>query len=154
MEPSRSFALAERSIRGFGQLVASLIYRLKVFGREQLPGTGFLLLPNHLTWVDAVILQLACPRPIRFIVFEHIYKLPWLNPIFRAVGALPISSRRARDAVRAAAEAIGRGEIVCLFPEGELSRTGMLLRLRRGYEIIARSAGAPVVPVWLDRLWG
>src|SRR5207237_8564060 len=60
----------------------------------------------------------------------------------------------ARSASRAAAEKIAEGEIVCLFPEGQLERAGTLLRLRRGYELIAREAHAPVVPVWLDQLWG
>ena len=77
-----------------------------------------------------------------------------LNPIFRAIGALPISPRKAKDAVRAAGEAILAGEIVCIFPEGELSRSGMLLRLKRGYELIARSVKCPVVPAWTDNLWG
>ncbi|MEA3213817.1 MAG: acyl-[acyl-carrier-protein]-phospholipid O-acyltransferase [Chthoniobacter sp.] len=154
VEPSPSPSLAERCIRLAGHALASVIYRVTTFGRDRLPPGGFLLLPNHLTWVDAVVLQLACPRPIRFIVFEEIFNQRWLHPIFRAVGALPISSKRAKDAVRAATEAIQRGEIVCIFPEGELSRTGMLLRLKRGYELIARAANAPVVPVWLDRLWG
>ena len=119
-----------------------------------MPAGGFLLLPNHLTWVDAIVLQLACPRPIRFIIWEDIYKLPLLNFIFRGVGALPISPKRAKDTVRQATELLERGEIVCIFPEGELSRSGMLLRLKRGYELIARAAQCPVVPVWLDRLWG
>jgi acyl-[acyl-carrier-protein]-phospholipid O-acyltransferase/long-chain-fatty-acid--[acyl-carrier-protein] ligase len=134
--------------------LASLIYRVSAHGQHWLPAGGFLLLPNHLTWVDAVVLQLACPRPIRFVVDAAIYRIAWLNPIFRAVGALPISPKRARDAVRDAADAIRAGEIVCIFPEGELSRTGMLLKLKRGYELIARAAECPVVPVWLDRLWG
>src|SRR5262249_53262569 len=103
---------------------------------------------------DAVVLQLACPRPIRFVVFADIYNARWLNPIFRIVGALPISPRRAKDSLRHAVEAIQAGEIVCIFPEGELSRSGMLLRLKRGYELIARQAEATVVPVWLDQLWG
>ena len=72
----------------------------------------------------------------------------------RLAGCIPITSRRAKDAVRTAAERIKEGEVVCLFPEGQLSRSGTLLRLRRGYELIARAAGMPVVPVWLDRLWG
>lgn len=146
--------LFESLVRGLGQLLASLLYRVKAFGLEHLPRGGFLLLPNHLTWVDAVVLQLACPRQIRFVVDAEIYKIPTLNPILRAVGCLPISSRRAKDAVEAATEAIQAGEIVCIFPEGELSRSGMLLRLKRGYELIARQAKAPVVPVWLDGLWG
>ena len=141
-------------VRGVGKLLASLIYRVTPFGQHWLPPGGFLLLPNHMTWVDAVVLQIACPRPIRFVIDAAIFQIAWLNPIFRAVGALPISPKRAKDAVRDAAEAIQAGEIVCIFPEGELSRTGMLLKLRRGYELIARAADCPVVPVWLDRLWG
>lgn len=154
VEPSPKPSLLEAFIRTTGLLLASIVYRVTAFHRERLPEGGFLLLPNHLTWVDAVVLQVACPRPIRFVVFEEIFNLRWLHWIFRAVGALPISSKRAKDAVKAASEAIQRGEIVCIFPEGELSRTGMLLRLKRGYELIARGANAPVVPVWLDRLWG
>lgn len=112
------------------------------------------MLPNHITWVDAVILQLSCPRPIRFLVDETIYHQRLLNPIFRTVHALPISAAHAKEALRTAAKAIQAGDIVCIFPEGELSRIGLLLRLKRGYELIARQASAPVVPVWLDQLWG
>lgn len=141
-------------IHFLGKLLAGAIYRVTARGTETLPAGGYLLLPNHLTWVDAVVLQLACPRPIRFIVDQQIYNIRFLNPIFRMVNALPISGKRAKDAIREAAEAIERGEIVCIFPEGELSRSGLLLRLHRGFELIARASGAPVVPVWLDRLWG
>jgi acyl-[acyl-carrier-protein]-phospholipid O-acyltransferase/long-chain-fatty-acid--[acyl-carrier-protein] ligase len=144
----------ERLLRGLGMLLGRLIYRVTPHFAERLPAGGFLLLPNHLTWVDAIVLQLACPRPIRFIVFEAIYKLPLLYPIFRCVGAIPISPKKAKDAVRLAVELIEQGEVVCLFPEGELSRSGMLLRLKRGYELIARGAKCPVVPVWTDQLWG
>ena len=111
-------------------------------------------MPNHITWVDALILLVACPRPIRFIIDQEYYENRFLHPVLRAVGCIPITSRRAKDAMRRAAEKIREGEIVCLFPEGELSRSGTLLRLRRGYEVIARQADGPVVPVWLDQLWG
>jgi len=150
MNPS----LAERFLHFFGRLLVGLVYKVRSSGAEQLPPGGFLLLPNHLTWVDAIMLQVACPRPIRFIVFSEIYHLPWLHPIFRIVGALPISSKAAKEAVKHASELINKGEIVCIFPEGELSRSGILLRLKRGYELIARAADCPVVPVWLDQLWG
>ncbi len=119
-----------------------------------MPRGGFLLLPNHITWVDAIVLLLACPRPIRFIIDRAYYENRWLHPVLSAVGCIPITSRRAKEAMQRAAEAIRAGEIVCLFPEGELTRSGTLLRLRRGYEIIARQADLPVVPVWLDQLWG
>ena len=154
MSSAAAPTLPERLLRTVGALLARRIYRVSAHHAERLPAGGFLLLPNHLTWIDAIVLQLACPRPIRFVIFDDIYKLRLLNPIFRAIGALPISPRKAKDAVRAAGEAILAGEIVCIFPEGELSRSGMLLRLKRGYELIARSAKCPVVPAWTDNLWG
>ncbi|MGV3533312.1 MAG: 1-acyl-sn-glycerol-3-phosphate acyltransferase, partial [Chthoniobacteraceae bacterium] len=151
--PSRPSFL-DRVIRAAGHFLCRIVYRVRAQHTERLPEGGFLLLPNHLTWVDAIVLQQACPRPIRFIVDDEIHKLRLLNPIFRAVGVIPISAKRAKDGVRTAVERIQAGEIVCIFPEGELSRTGTLLRLKRGYELIARQANAPVVPVWLDQLWG
>ena len=76
------------------------------------------------------------------------------RPFLNFIGAIPISNTRAKDAIRIAVECIKAGEIVCIFPEGELSRSGTLLRLKRGYELIARQAKCPVVPGWMDRLWG
>jgi acyl-[acyl-carrier-protein]-phospholipid O-acyltransferase / long-chain-fatty-acid--[acyl-carrier-protein] ligase len=145
---------AERALHFFGLGLARLIYRVDTANAEHLPAGGCLLLPNHITWVDAIILMLASPRPIRFIIDEGVYRNRFLHPVLRSVGCIPITSRKAKDAMREAAAKIRAGEIVCLFPEGELSRSASLLRLRRGYEIIARQAEAPVVPVWLDRLWG
>jgi acyl-[acyl-carrier-protein]-phospholipid O-acyltransferase / long-chain-fatty-acid--[acyl-carrier-protein] ligase len=148
--PSNRKGTFLRLVDGIGRC----FYRIKTHGADKLPAGGFLLLPNHVTWVDAIVLQMACPRRIRFIMDADIYKQPLLNPIFRLLGVIPISPRKAKDAVRTAVEHIERGEIVCIFPEGELTRSGSLLRLRRGFELIARGAGAPVVPVWFDQLWG
>lgn len=145
---------AERILRFFGLPIARMIYRVTTVGAERLPQGGFLLLPNHITWVDAIVLLLACPRPIRFIIDREYYENRFLHPILRTVGCIPITPRRAKEGIRLAAERIRAGEIVCLFPEGQLTRSGTLLRLRRGYEIIAREADATVVPVWLDQLWG
>jgi acyl-[acyl-carrier-protein]-phospholipid O-acyltransferase/long-chain-fatty-acid--[acyl-carrier-protein] ligase len=145
---------AERALRLFGLSLARLIYRVSAVGVERLPRAGFLLLPNHITWVDAIVLLLACPRPIRFLIAQEYYQNRFLHPVLRTVGCIPITSRRAKEAMRFAAEKIRAGEIVCLFPEGQLTRSGTLLRLRRGYEIIARQAEGAVVPVWLDQLWG
>jgi acyl-[acyl-carrier-protein]-phospholipid O-acyltransferase/long-chain-fatty-acid--[acyl-carrier-protein] ligase len=145
---------SERVLRFFGMGFVRTFYRVAVTGAERLPPGGFLLLPNHITWIDAILLSIACPRPIRFIIDEGVYRNPWLNPVLRAVSCIPITGRKAKEGMREAISRIRAGEIVCLFPEGELTRTGSLLRLRRGYEIIARQAEAPVVPVWLDELWG
>src|SRR5215207_6678800 len=145
---------SEWLFRLIGTAIGRLIYKVTTFGVENLPERGFLLLPNHLTWVDAVILQIACPRPIRFVIYEDFYRDRRLAPILRLVRTLPVSERRSKDSLKAAVDCIRQGEVVCIFPEGELSRTGTLLRLKRGYEIIARQAKCPVVPAWMDRLWG
>jgi acyl-[acyl-carrier-protein]-phospholipid O-acyltransferase / long-chain-fatty-acid--[acyl-carrier-protein] ligase len=144
----------ERALNFFGRPLVRFFYRVSALGLENLPEGGFLLLPNHITWVDALVLQLASPRPIRYIIDEEFYHKPALKPFLSTVGCIPIDPRKARSAIRAATEQIAAGEIVCLFPEGQLTRSGTLLRLRRGYELIAQHANAKVVPVWLDRLWG
>ncbi|MGA3171021.1 MAG: AMP-binding protein [Chthoniobacteraceae bacterium] len=136
------------------ELLAAPIYRVHAYGAEKLPAGGFLLVPNHITWIDAIVLQIACPRPVRFMVFEGIYRKPSLNWIFRLFDAIPISSRHAKDAIEKAVERIRAGDVVCIFPEGQLTRSGTLLKLQRGFELIAKHSGAPVVPVWLDQLWG
>ena len=147
-------SFSQRALYFLASTIGRTIYRISAGGVENLPTGGFLLLPNHISFVDAVILQLASPRHIRFLVDESFYNNRFLHPVLGRWRCIPISSRRAKAAVRAAAEAIAAGEVVCLFPEGELTRSGTLLRLRRGYELIAHQAQAPVVPVWLDQLWG
>src|SRR5437879_11810701 len=149
-----SMSAPERALYFFGRLLVRCFYRVTALGLENMPAGGFLLLPNHITWVDAIVLQLACPRPIRYIIDQEYYDQPILHPLLRTVGCIPIKNRNSRSAIRAAAEKIAEGEIVCLFPEGQLERTGVLLRLQRGYELIARHSKAQVVPVWLDQLWG
>src|SRR5437763_11593496 len=149
-----STSRTERAIYFIGRLLVRCFYRVTATGLENLPSGGFLLVPNHISWVDALVLQLACPRAIRYVIDQEYYHKPILHQILRAVGCIPINIRHSHAAVRAAAEKIANGEIVCVFPEGQLERTGTLLRLQRGYELIARHANAQVVPVWLDQLWG
>src|SRR6266480_2139497 len=149
-----SMSAAERMLHIIAGPPLRCLYRVTAHGLRNLPSGGFLLLPNHITWVDAIVLQLACPRPIRYIIDEEFYRKLILHPFLRAVRCIPIDTRHPRSAIRAAAEQIAAGEIVCLFPEGQLTRSGTLLRLRRGYEVIACHAKSPVVPAWLDQLWG
>src|SRR5881296_2320417 len=149
-----STSRTERAIYFIGRLLVRCFYRVTATGLENLPSGGFLLVPNHISWVDALVLQLACPRPIRYVIDQAYYHKRILHTILRALGCIPINIRHSHAAVRAAAERIADGEIVCVFPEGQLERTGTLLRLQRGYELIARHANAQVVPVWLDQLWG
>ncbi len=141
---------AEWLIRKFLITVGSIPYRFTTHGMDRLPEGGFLLLPNHLSWTDALILQFACPRKIRFVVWETYYYNAASRPFLDFIGAIPISNVHARDAMRVVVERLRAGEVVCIFPEGEISASGSLLRLHRGYEIAARQAKCPVVPVWVD----
>src|SRR5947207_1203020 len=149
-----STSRTERALYLLGRPLVRCFYRVTALRLENLPAGGFLLVPKHITWVDAPILQFPVLRPSRYVIDQEYYYKPILHPILRTIGCIPISKRQSHAAVRAAAEKIAEGEIVCVFPEGELERRGTLLRLQRGYEVIARHAKAQVVPVWLDQLWG
>ena len=117
-------SVAERALRFFGMPLVRMIYRVTAVGVERLPRGGFLLLPNHITWVDAIVLLLACPRPIRFMIAQEYYRNRFLHPVLRITRCIPITPRRAKEAMRMAAEMICDGEIVCVFPEGQLTRSG------------------------------
>jgi acyl-[acyl-carrier-protein]-phospholipid O-acyltransferase/long-chain-fatty-acid--[acyl-carrier-protein] ligase len=130
-------------------------YKLDVLHADRLPKeNGVLLLPNHVSYVDALILSAACPRPIRFVIWDELYHLPMLNWFLRLVNVVPISKSRAKDAIKIVSEALKNGEIVCLFPEGQISRHGLLNEIRKGFEIMARHANAFVQPIYIDGLFG
>jgi acyl-[acyl-carrier-protein]-phospholipid O-acyltransferase/long-chain-fatty-acid--[acyl-carrier-protein] ligase len=135
-----------------GGAVASCFHRLTSYGLENLPKGGFLLVANHSCVFDVGLLQLACPRPMRILTRESVSHHRWVNPVLNLLGseAIPISEIHAKQAIQEAVDHIRNGEIVCVFPESDLSRTGGLLKLQKGYELICRLAECDVVPVWLD----
>ena len=135
--------------------LVKILYRIRVVHHDRIPETGgALLLCNHVSYIDALILSAACERPVRFTAFDEFFKNKLLAAAMRLFGVVPISNRRAKDAIVALADAIKEGHLVCIFPEGQLTRTGMMNEIRKGFELIARRAGAPVIPVYLDDLWG
>lgn len=136
-------------------LLSRMRYSVTARGVENLPKTGgVLLLCNHVSYVDTIALSLASPRPIRFISYDGFFKAPVLGYILKLFGTIPVSSTRARAALSTAAEHIRAGEVVCIFPEGQLTRTGSLMELKSGFEIIARRANCPVMVAQMDGLWG
>lgn len=136
-------------------LVARLLYRVRTNGTGNLPSTGgVLLIANHISYVDVVVLQLACPRPIRFIGYQGLKRNAFFNWCFEISGSIPISSDSPREGIKAAVAALKAGEVVCICPEGHISRTGQLMEIQRGFEVIARQAGVPVVAAAIDGLWG
>jgi len=140
-------------------LLTRTLYRVRVLGRENIPPKGgALFVCNHVSLVDALLLIASTDRPVRFMMFAGFYELPWVKPLARILGAIPISSaQRPRDllqSLRAAREAIRAGDVVCIFAEGQVTRIGQLLPFRRGMEKIMEGVDAPIVPVALDGVWG
>jgi acyl-[acyl-carrier-protein]-phospholipid O-acyltransferase/long-chain-fatty-acid--[acyl-carrier-protein] ligase len=132
-----------------------VLYRIRVIHPQRVPETGgALLICNHISYIDALILSAACERPVRFAAFDEFFKGPLLSSLLRLFGVVPISNRRAKDAIVALSDALKAGDLVCIFPEGQLTRTGMMNEIRKGFELIARRAGSPVIPVYMDDLWG
>lgn len=133
-----------------------IFYRQKILHANRMPeGGGVLILPNHVTYLDAFVLTAASPRPIRFLMFEGYFKkgkvISWFVNMFDTV---PISKTRAKEALQIAADAVKDGGVVCIFPEGQLTRSGNMNEMKRGFEMIARKADCPVMPVYMDGLWG
>ena len=140
-------------VRVVGLAIIRLIYRIRSTGAFPEKG-GVLLLPNHITWADAFFLTAACPRPVRFVMEAGFTGNTAVRVFSQLFDTVPISSSKPREALRASAEALKEGHVVCIFPEGQLTRTGTLQELKRGFEIIARQAGCPLVPTWIDGAWG
>jgi acyl-[acyl-carrier-protein]-phospholipid O-acyltransferase/long-chain-fatty-acid--[acyl-carrier-protein] ligase len=135
--------------------VAHLLYRVRTSGLEHLPREGgLLLITNHISYVDVVVLQLVCPRPIRFVGHKGLRRNGFFNWCFEKSGCIPISAEQPRQGMKQAVEALKAGEVVCLCPEGHISRTGQLMQIQRGFEAIARQAGVPVLAAAIDGLWG
>ncbi|MFT3990951.1 MAG: MFS transporter [Luteolibacter sp.] len=131
------------------------VYRIRVVHAERIPATGgALLLPNHVTFADAFFIASASPRPVRFVMDEAFIASPVIRKVTRLFNTVTIRRDNPREAIKTAIEALKNGDLVCLFPEGQLTRTGTLSELRRGFELIARKSGLPVIPLWVDGSWG
>jgi acyl-[acyl-carrier-protein]-phospholipid O-acyltransferase / long-chain-fatty-acid--[acyl-carrier-protein] ligase len=135
------------------------LYRLDVAGRENVPARGgALLTPNHVSMADAVLLIASIDRPIRFLMFRGSYEHALVKPFAKLLGVIPIASdqgpREMIHSLRLATDALKNGEIVCIFPEGQMTRIGQMLPFRRGMERIIKGVDVPIIPVNLDGVWG
>jgi acyl-[acyl-carrier-protein]-phospholipid O-acyltransferase/long-chain-fatty-acid--[acyl-carrier-protein] ligase len=140
-------------------LATHSVYRVRVRGRENLPDRGpALLLANHVSYVDGLLILATTHRLIRFIMYKGITDLPVVRWLARLLRVIPISAEDGPKTVilafRTAEEALRQGELVCIFPEGQISRIGQMLPFRKGFERIVKDLEVPLVPVHLDRVWG
>jgi acyl-[acyl-carrier-protein]-phospholipid O-acyltransferase / long-chain-fatty-acid--[acyl-carrier-protein] ligase len=151
--------LPDSLLRLFLWIATHTLYRLDVEGRENVPARGgALLTPNHVSMADAVLLIASIDRPIRFIMFKGSYEHPLVKPFAKIMGVIPIASdqgpREMIHSLRMATDALKNGEIVCIFPEGQMTRIGQMLPFRRGMERIIKGVDVPIIPVNLDGVWG
>jgi 1-acyl-sn-glycerol-3-phosphate acyltransferase len=148
-----------RIVQSLVRLVLWPRYRFRIVDSEKVPKTGpALLAPNHTTWLDGFVLAAVCPRPGRVMVNAALINVPLLRPIALRSGIIPTpfsGPRAIRAAIQSCREALDEGECVGLFPEGQISRTGMLGPFYRGVEVILHGReNVPVLPVAIDNLWG
>ncbi|TGN39839.1 MFS transporter [Marinobacter confluentis] len=152
--------LPEFALRFIVWILSHTIYRVKHQGLRQIPDEGpVLLVCNHVTYMDALIIAGAVRRPIRFVMDHHIFRTPLLGGLFRMARAIPIGSKNTvPDIYNAAFERIDEelkaGNVVCIFPEGRLTSDGEIAAFRAGVDIILERRPVPVVPMALRGLWG
>jgi len=150
----------EYLLRFVAWLLSHCVYRFKVQGDAHIPARGAAILAcNHVSYVDAVLLMAASPRPIVFLMDHRIFAVPLLGWLFRLAKAIPIAPR-AEDPVAyeaafaAAAKVLQDGDLLGIFPEGGISKDGTLQEFKGGIMKILESAPAPVIPMALSNLWG
>ena len=155
----------EYLLRFIAWILTRIVYRFKVSGEQHIPSEGAaILVANHVSFVEAVLLMAASPRPIRFIMDHRIFKVPVLGWIFRLAKAIPIAPQKDDPAAyqRAfdeAAQVLREGDLLGIFPEGGITRDGQLQPFKGGVMKILEQAAAdglqvPVVPMALTNLWG
>ena len=154
-----SVFLADSLVRAFVGLVTGLFYPLRVRGLENLPRRGgALLVSNHVSFVDWILLTAAAERPVRYLISKEFHESPWLNPFVRVARVIPIPSgirpHEVALALRRCGDAIRSGDVVCVFAEGGITRTNKLMPFQRGFERIMANVDAPIVPVALAGVWG
>jgi len=147
-------------LRFIAWMLVHTFYRIRLVHAERIPEEGAaVLVCNHVSYVDAIVIMAESPRPIRFVMDHHIFKSPFAGWVFRHAKAIPIAPSHENPemltrAYETCARALAEGDLVCIFPEGKLTKTGDLNPFRHGVTEIIRRTPAPVVPMALRGLWG
>lgn len=151
--------LPQATIRFVVWLLSRFVYRVRIHNIENLPERGpGLLVANHVSWLDGVLILLCSSRNIRMVTYADYVQGPISGWLARLFGNIPIRSgdgpRALMESLNIAREALQAGDLVCIFAEGQISRTGQLQKFERGLLKILKGTDAPVIPVFLDELWG
>lgn len=152
--------IPEFAMRFIIWVLTHTMYRVRHIDLHKIPDEGpCVLVCNHVSFVDALLIGGACRRPVRFVTFKPIYNMPVLNFIFRTAKAIPIDSKKAdpegyEKAFQQIANELSDGEVVCIFPEGKLTTTGEIDEFKNGISRILQESPVPVIPMALRGLWG
>ncbi|CAM3730123.1 MFS transporter [Rheinheimera salexigens] len=154
------YQMPEFVLRFVIYLLSHSMYRVQKKGLEHIPEQGAaVLVANHISYVDALLIAGAVRRPVRFVMEKAIYDLPVAHKLFKAAKTIPICSKQRNEQVHEAAFAmikqeLAEGNLVCIFPEGRLTKDGAIDSFRPGIERILAESPVPVVPMALKGLWG
>jgi acyl-[acyl-carrier-protein]-phospholipid O-acyltransferase/long-chain-fatty-acid--[acyl-carrier-protein] ligase len=149
--------IPQATIKFFAWLLTHSVYRIHVYGRENIPEQGgAILVPNHISWLDGLLMFATSSRQIRMLIDAELIDTWRAHGFASLMGGIPIkpSPKSTRRAIEMSREALAAGELVCIFPEGGISRSGQLQKFKPGVLEIQRDTGAPIIPVWLDEIWG
>jgi 1-acyl-sn-glycerol-3-phosphate acyltransferase len=152
--------MPEYIVRLIMLLLTRVVYRVRVRGEVHLPSDGAaILVSNHVSFVDAIILGVSSPRPMVFLMDHRIFKTPGLGWFFKLVKAIPIAPQKEdpvayERAFERARQVLEQGDLLCLFPEGAITRDGQLQPFKAGIMKILETHPVPVIPAALHNLWG
>ncbi|HFU73939.1 MAG TPA: MFS transporter [Helicobacteraceae bacterium] len=137
------------------ELLFSLRYKFEYKGIENVPTQGALMmLGNHSSWIDWLIVQFALQRRLRYVMERDIYNWPILKYLWRLGGAVPISSRSSKDAFAKAKQILKEGGVIGLYPEGQITYTGEIGKIYRGFEVIAQGIEGKIVVYYIGGMYG
>jgi acyl-[acyl-carrier-protein]-phospholipid O-acyltransferase/long-chain-fatty-acid--[acyl-carrier-protein] ligase len=149
--------IPQATIKFLAWLITHSIYTIRVHQRENIPEQGgAILVPNHISWLDGLLLTTTSSRNVRLLVDRDLLTNWWSRGLAKIMGAIPIKGtpKAALRGIKTAREALRAGDLVCIFPEGGISRSGQLQSFKAGVLEIHRGTDAPLIPVYLDELWG
>ncbi len=140
-------------------VLTRLFYRIRTHGADHVPTSGgALLVANHVTWMDALLIAATQQRRVRFLMARDIYRIRWIQPLFRLMRVIPVSAsdppRQVSQSLHEARQALDDGFLVCIFAEGAITRNGNMHGFRPGLERILRKSAHPIVPVYIHGAWG
>lgn len=151
--------IPEYFVRFLGWLLTHAIYKIRIIGAHHVPFQGpALLAPNHISYVDALLIGATIQRFIKFIMYKKIAEIPVVRQLCTIMEVIPIAPYEGRESVlrslNTASQKLKQGEVVCIFPEGKITRDGSMNEFRTGVETIMKGVDCPIIPVYLHNVWG